>query len=251
MLRFPKFSDGRAYHPASGIKDEKIRDRFENAILDGSDVDQYLGHRGKRLYVFMSVVMGLVWEYIFTRYLFGMDREQRQKLKALEKTLLEVGPMSAVNKWRATTLTLLSKRESFHAKRAEDTEAVVQEIYSTLTTLLPPPSHLVNEILNSFRKVMGAAVDLSIEMRTQSAEYMMLPPLQPEYDTNGELVQKVHFNARIMNERSGTDLSNEELEAQNTIVHLVLFPPMMARGNGDEQIVIYPAQVLTTKPAEY
>jgi hypothetical protein len=33
----------------------------------------------------------MIWEYVFTRYLFGMDREQRQKLKSLEKTLSEVG----------------------------------------------------------------------------------------------------------------------------------------------------------------
>jgi len=41
--------------------------------------------------VFMSVVMTMIWEFVFTRYLFGMDREQRQKLKSIEKTLMEVG----------------------------------------------------------------------------------------------------------------------------------------------------------------
>ena len=33
----------------------------------------------------MSVVMAMVWEYVFTRYLFGMDRDQRKKLKAAIK----------------------------------------------------------------------------------------------------------------------------------------------------------------------
>lgn len=254
VLRFSKFSDSRACYLASEIKDEKITDRFENAILDGSDVDHYLRDRVKRRDVFMSVVMSLVWEYIFTRYLFGMDREQRQKLKALEKTLAEVGPATAVIKWRATTLTLLSRRESFQAQRTEDTEAVVQEIYSTLAAFLPPPLHLVKQILDSLRKVMGMAVDLSIEMRTQRAEYMMLPPLQPEYDTNGELVQKVYFNASVMNERSGTASSNEAVEAQQAVVRMVLFPLVVKRGGdvgiADEQIVVCPAQVLTAKPAK-
>ena len=254
VLRFSKFSDSRACYLASEIKDEKITDRFENAILDGSDVDNYLKDRVKRRDVFMSVVMSLVWEHVFMRYLFGMDREQRQKLKVLEKTLAEVAPATAVNKWRATTLTLLSKREAFHAQRTEDTEAVVHEIYRTLATFLPPPSHLVNQILESLRKVMGVAVDLSIEMRTQRAEYMMLPPLQPEYDTNGELVQKVYFNASVMNERSGTTSSNEAVEAQHAVVRMVLFPLVVKRGGdagiGDEQIVVCPAQVLTANPAK-
>jgi hypothetical protein len=41
-------------------------------------------------------------------------------------------------------------------------------------------------------------------MRTQRAEYIMLPPLQPEYDTNGDLARKVYFNAALMNERIDT-----------------------------------------------
>lgn len=254
VLRFSKFSDSRACYLANEIEDEKVTDRFENAVLDGSDVDDYLRDRVKRRDVFMSVVMSLVWEYIFTRYLFGMDREQRQKLKALEKTLAEVGPATAVNKWRATTLTLLSQRESFRTQRTEDTEAVVQEIYNTLATFLPPPPHLVNQILDSLRKVMGAAVDLSIEMRTQRAEYMMLPPLQPVYDTRGDLVRKVYFNASVMNERSGTASSNEAVEAQQAVVRMVLFPLVVKRGGdaggGEEQIVVCPAQVLTAKPAK-
>ncbi len=244
VLRFSKFSDMKAcYHP-NEIRDEKIVDRVENAILDGTDVDEYLQDRVKRRDVFMSVVMTMIWEFIFTRYLFGMDREQRQKLKNLEKTLQEVGPISAVHKWRATTLTLLMKRPSFESQRATDTEAVVQEIYDTLATFLPPPSHLVNQIQESLRKVINAAVDLSIEMRTQRAEYSMLPPLQPEYDTNGDLARKVYFSALTMNERSGQTSSNEALQEQRAVVRMVLFPLVVKNEDDDEQIVVCPAQVL-------
>lgn len=244
VLRFSKFSDMKAcYHP-SEIRDEKIVDRVENAILDGTDVDEYLQDRVKRRDVFMSVVMTMIWEFIFTRYLFGMDREQRQKLKNLEKTLQEVGPISAVHKWRATTLTLLMKRPSFESQRATDTEAVVQEIYDTLATFLPPPSHLVNQIQESLRKVINAAVDLSIEMRTQRAEYSMLPPLQPEYDINGDLARKVYFSALTMNERSGQTSSNDALQEQRAVVRMVLFPLVVKNEDDDEQIVVCPAQVL-------
>ncbi|KAH7010733.1 hypothetical protein B0J12DRAFT_587169 [Macrophomina phaseolina] len=252
VLRFSKFSDTRACRLSSDVKDEKIETRLDNAILDGTDVDMLLADRVRRRDVFMSVVMTMIWEYVFTRYLFGMDREQRQKLKALEKTLTEVGPPRAVAQWRAITLTLLSRREHFQRQRAQDTEAVVQEIFGTLAALLPPPSHLADKIQESLRNVLRLAVDLSIEMRTQRAEYIMLPPLQPEYDTNGDLVRKVYFNASLMNERSGETASNEDLEQQRAVVKIVLFPLVVKKGDdlgeGEDEIVVCPAQVLTAKP---
>ena len=254
VLRFSKFSDGRACYYASEVRIEKIVDRFENAMLDGSDVDGYLQDRVKRRDVFMSVAMTMISEYIFTRYLFGLDREHRSKLKALEKTLAEAGPMKAVSKWRATTLTLLSKRDAFRAQRAQDSEAVALEIYDTLAAFLPPPSPLVQQIQESLRHVVSSAVDLSIEMRTQRAQYMMLPTLTPEYDTNGDLARKVYFNASLMNERSGLTSSNEGLEAQQAVVRIVLFPPVVKKGDesgvGDEEIVVCPAQVLTAPGAK-
>jgi len=196
----------------------------------------------------MSVVMTMVWEFIFTRYLFGMDREQRQKLKALEKILAEVGPPRAVAQWRATTLTLLAKRPQFAEQKNTDTEAVAAEIFGLLCMLLPPPSSANSQLMSSLQKVISVAVDLSIEMRTQRAEYIMLPPLQPEYDTNGDLMRKVHFNASLMNERSGMFSSNEELEDSRAVVKIVLFPLVVKKGDevgeGEEEIVVCPAQVL-------
>ncbi|EOA84753.1 uncharacterized protein SETTUDRAFT_91681 [Exserohilum turcica Et28A] len=257
VLRFSKFSDTRACRLSSEISADtrldqatrqKIDTRLDNAVLDGSDVDLLLADRVRRRDVFMSLTMTMIWEYVFTRYLFGMDREQRQKLKSLEKTLSEIGPQRAVAQWRAITLTLLSRREAFMQQRAQDTEAVMHEIYSTLSTLLPPPSNLQKQIQESLRNVMRLAVDLSIEMRTQRAEYIMLPPLQPEYDTNGDLVAKVTFNASLMNERSGDTTSNDELQARNAIVKIVLFPLVVKKGDdfgeGEEEIVVCPAQVL-------
>lgn len=248
VLRFSKFSDMRACRLTSEINDEKTIDRLDNAVLDGSNVDRYLSDRVKRRDIFMSMTMNMVWEFVFTRYLFGMDREQRQKLKSLEKMLTEVGPPQAVRQWRAVTLTLLSKRESFRDQRDQDTEAVVQAIFQTLCRILPPPGNLEGQIQAQLRRVLREAVDLSIEMRTQKAEYMMLPPLQPEYDSDGELAATVQFNASMMNERNSKGLTNDELEAEGAIVRVVLFPLVVKRGDdsgvGDDEIVVCPAQVI-------
>lgn len=252
VLRFSKFSDMRACRLTSEINDEKTIDRLDNAVLDGSDVDTYLNDRVKRRDIFMSMTMNMIWEFVFTRYLFGMDREQRQKLKSLEKLLTEVGPIQAVRQWRAVTLTLLSRRESFKEQRDLDTEAVVQAIFQTLCKILPPPSNLEAQIQSQLRRVMAEAVDLAVEMRTQKAEYMMLPPLQPEYDADGELAATVQFNASMMNERNPKNTAtNEELEAQGAIVRVVLFPLVVKKGDdggiGDDEIVVCPAQVIIAR----
>jgi hypothetical protein len=252
VLRFSKFSDMRACRLTSEINDEKIIDRLDNAVLDGSDVDTYLNDRVRRRDIFMSMTMTMIWEFIFTRYLFGMDREQRQKLKSLEKILLEVGPPHAVRQWRAITLTLLARRPQFKQQRDTDTEAVVQAIFQTLSVILPPPTNMEDQIQSQLRKVMREAVDLAIEMRTQRAEYMMLPPLQPEYDDTGELTETVSFNAALMNERSDSGTSNEDWEAAHSIVRIVLFPLVVKKGDdsgvGDDEVVVSPAQVLVAKP---
>lgn len=129
----------------------------------------------------------------------------------------------------------------------------MHEIYSTLATLLPPPAHLQRQIQESLRNVMRLAVSLSIEMRTQRAEYIMLPPLQPEYDTNGDLVAKVYFQAQLMNERSGKFNSNDELEARKAVVKIVLFNLVVKKGDdygeGGDEIVVCPAQVLVAQPS--
>lgn len=251
VLRFSKFSDMRACRLTSEINDEKTIDRLDNAVLDGSDVDTYLNDRVKRRDIFMSMTMNMIWEFVFTRYLFGMDREQRQKLKSLEKLLTEVGPPQAVRQWRAVTLTLLSRRDSFIEQRDLDTEAVVQAVFQTLCKILPPPDNLEGQIQLQLRRVMAEAVALSVEMRTQKAEYMMLPPLQPEYDADGELAATVQFNASMMNERSGSSSSNEDLEAQGAVVRVVLFPLVVKKGDdegaGDDEIVVCPAQVLVAR----
>jgi chromosome segregation ATPase len=91
VLRFSKFSDSKPCRLSSEIKDETIVNRLDDSVLDGSDVDDLLRDRVKRRDVFMSIVVSLLWEHIFTRYLFGLDQSQRQKLKSIEKQLTEIG----------------------------------------------------------------------------------------------------------------------------------------------------------------
>ena len=253
VLRFSKFSDLRACRLTSEVNDEKIVDRLDNSVLDGSDVDDYLRDRVHRRDIFMAMTMYMIWEFVFTRYLFGMDREQRQKIKSLEKILLDVGPVPAVRQWRAVTLTLLMRQPIFREQRDQDTEAVVQAILQTLSAILPPPTHMEGQIETQLRRVVREAVELSVEMRCQRAEYMMLPPLQPEYDGNGELVETVAFNPELMSERSSSSRADDDqTHLAGTPVRIVLFPLVVKKGDdkgqGDDEIVVCPAQVLMAVP---
>jgi hypothetical protein len=254
VTRFSKFSDMRSSRLTSELNDEKLIDRLDNSVLDGSDIDTYLADRVKRRDIFTSMVMTMIWEFVFTRYLFGMDREQRQKLKTLEKQLSDVGPPGAIRAWRATTLSLLSNRPSFKNQREQDTRAVTIAILEALAKILPPPLTLQDQIQTQLHRVIREAVELSILMRTQLAEYMMLPPLQPEYDDTGELVETVSFNAALMRQlgrqREAEDL---ELEREGATVRIVLFPLVVRKGDqegdGYEEVVVYPAQVLVQPKA--
>ncbi|KAK1782079.1 hypothetical protein QBC45DRAFT_319799 [Copromyces sp. CBS 386.78] len=254
VLRFSKFSDMRHCRLTSEINDEKLIDRLDNAVLDGSDVDVYLADRVRRRDVFMSMVMTMIYEFVFTRFLFGMDRDQRQRLKYLEKQLSETGPVHAVRQWRAVTLTLLSQRRNYKSQRDRDTEQVVRAILDALDKILPPPSDKEEVILEQLRRVVREAVSLSIQMRCQRAEYIMLPPLQPEYDESGDLIETVSFNAALMNERSGDAEvpEPEELERSRATVRVVLFPLVIRKGDdwgrGDDEVVVCPAQVLVQRP---
>jgi hypothetical protein len=246
VVRFSKFSDLRSSRLTGEIGDERVGDRFGNAILDGSDVDIYLADRVKRRDVFMAVTMAMISDLIFTRYLFGMDRKQRQRLKQLEKQLAEVLPTHTINQWRAVTLAALSKRPDFQAQREADTEAVVGEIFGILVKVLPPPHNLEARIRASLQDVVKTAVDISIEMRTQTHEYIMRPPQQPDYDTNGDLVRKVYFDALLMNEGSGMAVSNGELEAQKAVVRMVLFPLVVKKQHDCSDFLICRMQVLVS-----
>lgn len=103
MHQFFMSSANRLCRLSHEIRDNRVVDRLDNAMLDGSDVHAYLQDNIKRQNIGVAVIMTMIWEYVFTRYLFGLDREMRQKLKALEYVLREVGkfppPYSPLPSW--------------------------------------------------------------------------------------------------------------------------------------------------------
>lgn len=229
---------------------DKLIDRFDNTILDGSDVESYLKDRVGRRDVFMSVIMTMMWKFIFAPYMFGIDSEKQKKLNSLEEQLAEAGKLTAVHRWRATTLSLLSKSPSFAKQREIEIEAIMHEIYDTLGSICPPPKEKKEELHDSLRTVLQLAVTLSIEMRTQLDEYYMVRPLLAEFGANGVVTRRVHFNKALMNEHSAPDSG-----AGEGSVRLFLFPLVVKEHDDREEdkgpVVIYPAQVLVNRPAEF
>lgn len=251
VLRFSKISDGRKCKVLDTIADERLVMRLDNTVLDGSDVDDILGDRVARRDVFMSVVTNMIWEFIFKRYFFGMDREQRQKVKSLESYVKAVASPGAVARWRVTTLTMIAQNPAFRKQVNIDHEAVTTEIFELLSIVLPPPTADRSRLRASLRQVLRSAIDLAVEMRTQLAEYLMLPPAPPEYDDKGESMYKTLVDINTMTERPDSVIDNIELHAMQAHVKIVLFPLVMKqgddRGEGGDETVIYPAQVVVDR----
>jgi hypothetical protein len=131
-----------------------------------------------------------------------------------------------------------------------DIDPVVHEILRVLSACLRPPNNLREGYQDELKVILEEAVELSHKMRTQWADHIILAPFRPEYDENGDLVQKIYFSAGVMNHACiGPKRSNKELERQKAIVSMVLFPLVVKKGNDNGsgqhvEVVIFPAKVL-------
>lgn len=90
---FSRYSAGRRCVHVHRVTDDEIKERFEQVMLDDRGVRRLLKDRdeSRRVPAFTAIMMRLIWEFVFTRYLFGLEVEERHKLLSLERTLLEVG----------------------------------------------------------------------------------------------------------------------------------------------------------------
>lgn len=250
VLRFSKVSDNTACKLYDDVDDEKIEVKLDNAMLDGSDVDRLLADRIKRRDVFTSVVVTMIWQSVFRKYMFGMDRADRQRFKAQEESLLKTASARAAGAWRVAVLTELMTTSAFQKQVELELETVTAEVMAVLTKLLPPPANEVAKLEASLAQIMRLAVSLASEMRTQQASYFVLPPLMPEYDSAGDLAADTLFDANTMDERSGLYPDGEALQRDKARVKIALFPLVVKKGDdfgeGADETVVYPAQVLVT-----
>lgn len=270
--QFSSFSIGKKCVHVHRLEDEAVRDRVEHVMLDDRGVRRMLKDENKRSEVFMAITIRMIWEHVFTRYLFGLEVDERKKLISLETTLAEVGTYSntiaqmdkpltkpnvglheAVHQWRSTTLTLLSTRPAIIAKRDADTEEIVQTIFNLLNFLLPPPPQYRSLAMESLRSLVQHSVQLAVEMRTQRAEYVMKRPPRPDYDDQGEVTNTVPFVASSMQNRGSEPISARELEEEGATVKLILFPQVIRRGNEygenyETETTVLPMQVLVNRP---
>jgi hypothetical protein len=247
---FSRLSTGRRCIPVSRITDDTIRERFESVMLDDRGVRSMLKDESRRATALSAILMRLIWEFVFTRYLFGLEHEERQKLLVLERTLAEAGAPPAVHQWRATTLTLLAQRSSFRPHLTSATETTLNDIMAHLNQILPPPPQHAATVIATLRTLITHAVQLALEMRTQRAEYVMQRAPWPEYDDHGEIANTVPFDAVRMHAVDAS--SDADVQQERATVMCVLFPLIIRHGNeyGEEyenEHVVYPMQVLVNR----
>ncbi|TGZ78692.1 hypothetical protein EX30DRAFT_309732, partial [Ascodesmis nigricans] len=257
--RFSNWSAGQRIVHVHRIQDDDVKERFENVMLDDRGVRRMLKDESRRGQVFTAMMMRMLWEFVFSRYLFGLDKEQRLRLLELEHTLGEVATknnnkLEAVHQWRATTLTLLTQRPAFRQKILTDTHATAAEIMRHLHFILPPPAHHHQDAITALTTLVDHAVTLSIEMRTQRAEYVMQRAPRPEYDDNGEVSNTIPYDPAKMHAVNAVDLgmSEQDLADEKALVKMVMFPAIICRGNElgekyDNEVVVKRMQVLVNR----
>jgi len=194
----------------------------------------------------------MIWEFIFARYLFGLDPEQRKRLQLVEKSLSS-GPSKVLREWRATTLRILSTETGYQERCSMDAEAVTSFILRTVSAIIPAPNVVSGDQGSGLRKIVNCAVDLSILMRVQRADYMVFPPAQVRYDEDGNISDFLTFNTGLMNLQGYSGpLSPEELEKRKARVAISMYPVVVAEGDedgdGDDERVAFPSQVLLADP---
>lgn len=254
VLRFSKVSDNSACKLYDDFDDEKIEVKLDNAMLDGSDVDVLLADRIRRRDVFTSILVTMIWQNVFRKYMFGMDRADRQRYKAQEESLLKTASARAAGAWRVTVLTELMGTSAFQKQVELELESVTQDIMAVLSKLLPPPPNEVAKLQSALSQILRLSISLASEMRTQQASYFVLPPMMPEYDASGDLAASTLYDANTMDERSGLYTDAEALQRDKARVKMALFPLVVKKGDdfgeGADETVVYPAQVLVVGSAK-
>lgn len=245
VLRFSKVSEQNDCH---SIQND-ISDRFKNSMLDGENIEKWLQDKEARCDVFESVTATMIWEFVFTRCLFGLPRQHEDRLELAEKNLATCsGSRDIVLRWRATVLKMLCKHPDLEKQQEISMTVLAENILQTLSRVLPPPEEARMELFDLLCVVLKIAIKISIQMRTQVDEHLVLPPLQPEFDERGNVASQVFFNSALMNERKRPSaISNYDLEKQKAVVSVVLFPLVVKKRVNDDEVVVYSAQVLVQK----
>ncbi|KAA8902941.1 hypothetical protein FN846DRAFT_908310 [Sphaerosporella brunnea] len=254
---FSTASAGRRSMHLHSVLNEAARDRIESVMLDDRGVRRMLKDEERRHFVLTAICMRLIWEFVFTKYLFGLETETRQNLLTLERTLVESGERRAVHRWRTTTLSLLLKTSSHSTTLTSAVESVVTEIATHLNHILPPPPDRAPALISSLRNLVSQAAKLAIEMRTSEEVYVMKRQPLPEYDDHGEVSDTVPFNPRAMrinqediSSNGHIDLPSNEANTPEASVKLVLFPLVVVQVSEpcEDESVVFPMQVLVNIP---
>ena len=146
------------------------------------------------------------------------------------------------------TFSIITRDEEFVAQQSEYIDCLSSDIYNTLAAILPPPNPFEEQIYDSLRLIVAAAADFSVEMCTQPCGYAMKWPPMTELEATRERLPPNLCTERPANQCLISQSLNDTPNAQDTASRMILFPLVFRMGDeagyGDEESVIFPAQVL-------
>lgn len=176
-----------------------------------------------------SLVSHLLVTQIFSAYFIGLSHSQAAEFLSIEKTLSSYGTAEALNTWRSTTLSILSKSSSHDSKIISETEAIISSIVLQLNDILSnitvqEQSTSTDSRDASLRSLLTSAISLSRLLRVQKAIFEIKMPVLEEH-------QQTMFDNERMEDIGGED--EESLQGREIICAVFLGVEKRGDENGE------------------
>ncbi|KAF8417876.1 hypothetical protein EV426DRAFT_577945 [Tirmania nivea] len=227
-------------------KGKEVAEVERKPCLNREEIEKLMKTHSK-IGVITAFVVDKMWKGCWGRYAPGLSDKEEEVLRALEGEMRKSDkiPMASINRWRASTLALLSKSPSTATTIATQTAILASSITHTLSRLLVPPVSATSTTIpnptistttrtaqlttrpspsdeRSLARILEKAMTLYSQLRAQRARFELI------YPDKGEV-----YDCRTM-EDAGDIVVYDEEDLIGGRVGAVAFPGVVKWGEEQE-----------------
>ncbi|KAI5797506.1 hypothetical protein DFH27DRAFT_106307 [Peziza echinospora] len=220
------------------------------SFLNKAEIEKLMKTHSK-IGVLTAFVVDRMWKGCWGRYAPGLGDEEDMMLRELEEDMRNSGKisMASINRWRATTISLLSRSPRVAEATNSQTKSLAASITTTLTPLLVSPSspNVVRPSPadeRSLLRILEKAATLYTQLRGQRSRFELVFPGKGE-----------RYDCRMMEDSSDIVVYDEE-DLMGGTVGAVAFPGVikfseeqeLERPGGDDGVASAAGAGETVKP---
>ncbi|KAF8467188.1 hypothetical protein BDZ91DRAFT_723479 [Kalaharituber pfeilii] len=240
-----KLSRGAGIFVGSKDDREKVQgragDEHEPPFLSREEIERLMKTHSK-IGVTTAFVVDRIWYGCWSRYAPGLTEEEELILKQFEDDMRRSDkiPMASINRWRATTLSLLTKFPKYTEGVSMQAATLVTDICQTLSRLLVTPSTTNDQRPTtaderSLTRILEKAMTLYAQMRGQRSRFELVFPSKGD-----------RYDCRMMEDSSDILVYDEE-DLMGGTVGAVAFPGVIKYGE-EQEIDRIPAKDTSDRP---